>query len=178
MFKRDWRSLCFHPVEVGIIHLPGQCTENIQQVQGSLDIFLVSPLPLLFPVFLFLFHFYPLLFLIIKLVNNTFSQRWALFSSMMMWPRKCRHLRAVTKCKELVNTGSSRLNDGESGVGGDRLSPKCPFGDMCLFWVTLTGFHTVIKLLELFKERRYLNTWHCSSFGIHVICIELRDSVS
>lgn len=28
------------------------------------------------------------------------------------------------------------------------------------------------------KGRRYLNTWYCSYFGIHVICIELCDSVS
>lgn len=149
---------------------------NSYQGQRSSGTFLASPLPFFTLPFLSYPTFYLFLFLLIKAVGNTFSKL-----SLIYFPQWHCGLETSDFWRLLLNTkGPWALGfptNWSGGGGWDILSPKCPPGDMCLFGVALKSFHTVTRLLELLKGR-YLNTWHCSYSGIHVICIELRDSVS
>lgn len=88
--------------------------EDIYQVQEYLDIFLVSLyLYCSFPIF---FYFSFILFSSSLNYSITYFSKTSILFFNMMWPRKCRHLEAITKCKKLANTCSSRDND--RSVGG------------------------------------------------------------
>ena len=155
--------------------------KSIHQAQGGLSIFPVfSSLSSILFFFLFLFYLYTLPSSSL-LIKSVFFKHILSFSHQQygLESIRPRYQGAIFKCKELVNTGSSRPNDGNRGMDGicsvlnaHLLTHVSPPG------VALMWFQAATNSSVLLKVKRYLNTWYCSYFGIRVICIELHDSVS